>query len=166
MKSLGDVINAIEEEAFKRVSQLERMVKQEAVEQKERMTKQEAVKQMDDMIAHAEDMLRTDGASHVWRKDIEALIIGKVATIKEIERTPIEEIGLKNLVFIEYEDGHGESKEIIEDVYCCPKCKKKLTKLLKIADRYVPSNRVRYCNTCGQKIDWSKLPASYQQIKS
>ena len=145
MSNLGDVINAIELEAFKRVSEAEKM------------TEEEAIKQMDDMIAHAEDMLN-DGANEVWKKDIEALTIGKIATEKQLALIPVLKLRVKSVEFVEYEDGSREAEEKTEDNYCCPRCLKKLTKALNITNKpYIPSKRVRYCNNCGQKIDWTKM---------
>lgn len=142
MSNLGDVINAIELEAFKRVAEAERM------------TEQEAIKQMDDMIAHAEDMFK-DGANEVWKKDIEALTIGKNATEKQLAQKPVLKLREKSVEFVEYIDGSRGSEEKIENNYCCPQCLKKLTKALTITNKHIPSKRVRYCNHCGQKILWS-----------
>lgn len=120
------------------------------------MTEQEAIEQMDSMMASARDMLKNTLVPDTWKKDIEALKIGKAATMKQIELTPVVKMNAKSLVFIDYEDGHGECKEKTEDIYCCPSCLQKLTKLMVIADTNVPSHRPRYCEKCGQKIDWSR----------
>ena len=120
------------------------------------MSEQEVIEQMDSMIAHARDMLKGTLVPETWMKDIAALKIGKAATMKQIGLIPPVKMNAKSLVFIDYEDGHGECKEKTEDIYCCPSCLQKLTKLMVIADTNVPSHRPRYCEKCGQKIDWSR----------
>ena len=120
------------------------------------MTKQEAIEQMCSMMAHARAMLKNTPESVTWKKDIEAIAIGKTAILKQIGLTPVVKMNEKSIVFIEYEDGHGESKEKTEDIYCCPRCLEKLTNLLIITGKQVPSHKVRYCEKCGQKIDWSR----------
>ena len=120
------------------------------------MSEQEVIEQMDSMIAHARDMLKDTLEPNTWEKDIVALKIGKAATMKQIELIPVVKMNAKSLVFIDYEDGHGECKEKTEDIYCCPSCLEKLTKLMVIAGTNVPSHRPRYCEKCGQKIDWSR----------
>ena len=123
------------------------------------MTEQEAIEQMNGLMAAARDMLENTldiWKKDIWEKDIEALAIGKAATMKQIGLTPVVKMNAKSLVFIDYEDGHGECKEKTEDIYCCPSCLQKLTKLMVIAGTNVPSHRPRYCEKCGQKIDWSR----------
>ena len=120
------------------------------------MTEQEAIEQMESMIIHAKDMLKSTLVPDTWIKDIDALVIGRAATMKQIGLIPVVKMNAKSIVFTDYEDGHGEAKEETENIYCCPRCLKKLTKLMVIADTNVPSHRPRYCEKCGQKIDWSR----------
>lgn len=120
------------------------------------MSEQEAIEQMDSMMASARDMLKGTLVPETWMKDIEALKIGKAATMKQIGLIPPVKMNAKSVVFTDYEDGHGEAKEETENIYCCPSCLQKLTKLMVIAGTNVPSHRPRYCEKCGQKIDWSR----------
>ena len=87
---------------------------------------------------------------------MENSILKKAKDMKQIGLIPPVKMIAKSLVFIDYEDGHGEAKEETENIYCCPRCLKKLTKLMVIAGTNVPSHRPRYCEKCGQKIDWSR----------
>lgn len=78
----------------------------------------------------------------------------KKAADKQKAVNPVVKLGVQSIDFIEYEDGHREAKPKIENQYTCPRCGGYISRLLIISDKYVACKKKRYCDRCGQKLDW------------
>lgn len=92
-------------------------------------------------------------------KDVQSIIKElkeyRAADDKHQAKKPVVKLGVRSIDFIEYEDGHREAKPKIENQYTCPGCGGYISRLLIISDKYVASKKKRYCDRCGQKLDWS-----------
>lgn len=83
---------------------------------------------------------------------------------KQNAMKPIIKLGVQSIDFVEYEDGHGEAKPKTEHQYRCPACSGYISRLLIIAGKNVACKKKRYCDRCGQKIDWNETDD--QQVTS
>ena len=73
---------------------------------------------------------------------------------KQSGNNPILSMYEKGCMAIDYADGHGEMKRTENNFWRCPKCKSVVGERIIVHGRIHDQRKKKYCENCGQKIDW------------
>jgi hypothetical protein len=73
---------------------------------------------------------------------------------KQSGNNPILSMYEKGCMAIDYADGRGEIKQTENNFWRCPKCKSVVGERIIVHDRIHDQRKKKYCENCGQKIDW------------
>lgn len=75
---------------------------------------------------------------------------------KQTAKAPVLKMHVKGLRAIDYVDGTGELQETDDNFWVCPCCDAAVGQRKIIHDHIIDQCMKKYCENCGQKINWTK----------
>ena len=73
---------------------------------------------------------------------------------KSVAMWPVLCMNERSVVFVDYEDGHGEAKTQMNNWFRCPCCGGIVGERRIIHERIIDQRKKAFCEKCGQKIRW------------
>lgn len=75
---------------------------------------------------------------------------------KQIPKRPMLCRNEKSVMFADYADGHGECKVQMNNWWRCPCCNSVVGQRVIVHKRVHDQRKKKYCEDCGQAIDWNE----------
>ena len=79
----------------------------------------------------------------------------RVVVEKQKPKKPVLSMNEKSGMFVDYADGHGEYKTQMNNWWRCPCCNPVVGQRVILRYRTHDQRKKKFCENCGQKIDWS-----------
>jgi len=79
--------------------------------------------------------------------------VGKLVELRTA-KVPVLHMNERSIVFVDYEDGHGEAQEQRNNWWRCPNCSAIVGERVILRGRNHDQRKRRSCEKCGQKIRW------------